>query len=213
MPFTTPAHDPRSGAAGARLAAMYPSMAPSFAQPMANGPYMAPSPFGTPPAMGAPTPMPQMAPMAPAPEMAAQPPGSLPTTNATGGPAAMAEPRASIYTQMYRMGKRMDGPAGPMMMDRFGPQPQPPVDPLAALGQPPASPEPVNPMAHVPQLPPSLMPPDPSQYPPHLRAMQPQQQQRGPMGQMGGRGAQLMDRLHNRQPLAGGGRQRRPQGY
>lgn len=203
MPIASPAHDPRSGAAGMRLAAMYPSATPSFAQPMANGPYMAPSPFGPPPAMGAPAPMAPMAP--PAPEMAAQPP--MPTTNATGGPAAMAEPRASIYSQMYRMGKRMDGPAGPMMMDRFGPQPATPPDPFAMLGQPPVQTPPVNPMAHVPQLPPSPMAPDPSQYPPHLRAMQPQQPQRGPM--MGGRGAQLMDRLHNRQPLAGG--QRRQQ--
>jgi hypothetical protein len=113
---------------------------------------------------------------------------------------------------MYRMGKRMDGPAGPMMMDRFGPQPAPPVDPLAMMGQPPANEEPVNPMAHVPPMPPSLTPPDPSQYPPHLRAMQPQQQ-RQQQGPMGGRGSQLMDRLHNRQPLAGRGGARRPQGY
>ena len=58
-------------------------------------PYMNPSPFGTPPAMGTP-------PTAPPPQMAAQPP--MQTTNATGGPTMMGEPRSSIYSQMYRMG-------------------------------------------------------------------------------------------------------------
>ena len=186
MPFASPAHDPRANAAGMRLAAMYPTATPTWAQPMANGPYMAPSPFGTPPAMGAPA-----APAAPpvAPQL---PPA--PTTNAAGGPTAMAEPRASVYAQLYRTGRHTDGPAGQMMVDRFGPQPAAPVDPFSLLPPPPVEAQPVNPMAHVPALPPSPQPPDPSQYPPHLRAMQ-SQQNKQPHHRRGGRAGALLDRI------------------
>ena len=204
MPIASPAHDPNSFAYGQRLAGMA-SGTPGWAMAPANAPYMNPTPFGTPPAMGAPT-APLMPgappPAAPPPQQAAMPP----TTNATGGPMAATSPQSSIYTQMYRMGKRMDGPGGAALMDRFAPQAAPPVDPFALLGQPPVETPPVSPMANVPPLPPAPVAPDP-----RMMGRQPQQQQGHPM--LGGRGSQLMDRLHNRQPLAGGRQQRSPMGY
>jgi hypothetical protein len=118
---------------------------------------------------------PPMAPQGPMPQQAPQlpqipKPGQLPvrggmSTNSTGGPSqgANGDLRAGVFTQLYRLGKQMDGRAN--LFGQYDPtMPAPPVDPLAAM-QPP----PVEDPRLMPQLPPAPQAPSPDMYPPHLR--------------------------------------------
>jgi hypothetical protein len=157
--------------AGSGMPGMPQPPAPPAGPPM---PQMAPPPA---PQM-APPPMPQMAPqsgMTQMPTIPSSPPvpkvGQLPpraNTNATGGAAQGAQSalRSGVHTQLYRLGKQMDGK--PSMFGQFDPNamaPQP--DPLAWM-QPQPEPQPQV----MPQLPPAPMGPTPDQYPPHLRPVQ-----------------------------------------
>lgn len=96
-------------------------------------------------------------------------PGQLPvrgqmSTNSTGGPSQGANSalRAGAYTQLYRLGKQMDGKAN--MFAGFDPNAMPVEDPFAFM-QPP----PVEDPRVMPQLPPAPQAPTPDMYPPHLR--------------------------------------------
>ena len=137
---------------------------------------MAPPPPMQPP-MG-----PPMAPQMPMPQGAPQlpkipKPGQLPvrgqqmSTNSTGGPSqgANSDLRAGVFTQLYRLGKQMDGKAN--MFGQYDPNMAPVEDPMAWM-QPP----PVEDPRVMPQLPPAPQAPTPDMYPPHLQQPQPMQQ-------------------------------------
>jgi hypothetical protein len=158
----------------------YPGQPAPFQYPSPWTQYPQPQP--QPQQMPVAPPMPQMGQMAPpnpmSPPMPAPPAGpplpkvgQLPpraNTNATGGATQGAQSalRSGVHTQLYRLGKQMDGK--PNMFGQFDPNamaPQP--DPLAWM-QPQPEPQPQV----MPQLPPSPMGPTPDQYPPHLRPVQ-----------------------------------------
>ena len=116
-------------------------------------------------------PSPQMPMQQAAPQLPPIPkPGQLPvrgqmSTNSTGGPSQGSNSalRSGVFTQLYRLGKQMDGKAN--MFGQFDPtMPPPAVDPLAAMQPPPVA----DPRV-MPQLPPAPQAPTPDMYPPHLR--------------------------------------------
>lgn len=140
----------------------------SYGMGMPQGQGQMAPPMPMQPPMGPPM-APQMPMQQAAPQLPKIPkPGQLPvrggmSTNSTGGPSQGANSalRAGALTQLYRLGKQMDGKAN--MFGQFDPNmPAPPVDPLAAL-QPP----PVEDPRVMPQLPPSPQPPPVGPYGPY----------------------------------------------
>lgn len=114
--------------------------------------------------------MPQMPQQQAAPQLPKIPkPGQLPvrggmaqpSTNSTGGPSQGANSalRSGVFTQLYRLGKQMDGKSN--MFGQYDPNALPTDDPLAWMNP---APEP-DPRV-MPQLPPSPQGPSPAQYMP-----------------------------------------------
>lgn len=156
----------------------YPGQPAPYQYPNPWMPQPTPPPQPMTPQVPAPPAMSQMAPPPPMPQMPAAPAGppvpkvgQLPpraNTNATGGPAQGAQSalRSGVHTQLYRLGKQMDGKAN--MFGQFDPNLAAPApDPLAWM-----QPAPVEEPRAMPALPPAPAGPTPDQYPIHLRPPQ-----------------------------------------